>query len=89
MQKYWTEEEENMAIELFEQKLEYEDIAKKLNRTKVSVKSKLNKLGFTKTKNRVGKPHSEESIKKKKKSLRKIYSIDEQFFINYKKDSVK
>lgn len=42
----WNKEEENVAIELLKNGNSYEQIANKLNRTKKSIKLKLNKLGY-------------------------------------------
>jgi len=46
----WTEKEINIAIELLEQKKRYVDIAEVLNTTSGSVRNKLQKLGYTFTK---------------------------------------
>jgi len=46
--KRWSKEEELSAIEMLKNGLIYEDIGKNLNRSKDSVKEKLNKLGINK-----------------------------------------
>ena len=44
--KFWSKNELDLAIDLCENGFKYEEIANKLNRTKKSIKVKLNKLGY-------------------------------------------
>jgi hypothetical protein len=43
----WTQKETDIAIDLLQQKKTYDEIAKKLNTSKGSVRNKLQKLGYT------------------------------------------